>query len=77
MQNEKMKIEIQQKQRNAQEYVPRVYKLAQQKQQREAKSPVRSGYSVAQGSASVQMHAANLSSQSQNNFEVSTRYEPA
>lgn len=29
MQNEKLKIEFQQRQRNAQEYVPRVYKLAQ------------------------------------------------
>lgn len=53
-----------------------MYKLAQQKQQREAKSPVRSGYSVAHASASVQIHAANISSQSQNNLEVSTRYEP-
>jgi len=62
MQNEKIKIETQQKQRNAQEYVPRVYKLAQQKQQREAKSPQRFPNGLSQGNASVQMHAPALAS---------------
>ena len=50
--------------------------MAQQKQQREAKSPQRSAYNMGQGSTVNQVHPANIASQSHSNMEVSGRYDP-